>query len=326
MKTFNAQNAQFHIQSSHPAYDAGMEALDSWLKEVRSDGIVLVRTRVAGPWGFSVAPRDAAVFHFLAEGRAIVRRPEGPVIEMAPGELVLFPRGDAHEVAHSARSKTLPLAEFMALRDGVVDSATRTSTLVCGEFGIDRHLALPAMRALPCAVHMRADGAAGSALGATLHLLRAEVESPNFGNQIVVRNLLSMLFVYFMREWAETTAPDASNWLSAVRTPHVARALACMHESPEHDWTLDELAREAGLSRAAFARHFNASVGEPPHSYLTRWRMGVAARLLEQTELRLSEIAVRVGYQSEFAFSRTFKRWRGVAPVRFRRGAIPTSG
>lgn len=316
----------FHSCSSHLDYDGAMQALDGWLKAVRGDGIVLVRTRMAGPWGFAVAPRDAAVFHFVAEGRAIVRQPNADAIEVLPGELILFPRGSAHEVAHSARGKTLPLAEFMALRHDVVDSAIRTSTLVCGEFGIDRHLALPAMRALPNAVHMRADGASGSfALGATLRLLRAEVEAPNFGNQIVVRNLLSLLFVYFMREWAETAAPDAGGWFSAVRSPHTARALACIHESPEHNWTLEALAKEAGLSRAAFARQFNAAVGEPPHNYLTRWRMGIAARLLQETDFRLSEIAARVGYKSEFSFSRTFKRWRGVAPDRFRRAAVPAA-
>lgn len=301
-----------------------MQALDGWLKEVRGDGIVLVRTRVASPWGFAVAPRDAAVFHFVAEGRAVVRLPDGRTIEVLPGECILFPRGSGHEVAHSERGRTLPLAKFMALHHDVIDSAAKTSTLICGEFGIDRHQALPAMRALPSAVHMRADGVAGGhALGATLRLLRAEVETPNFGNQIVVRNLLSVRFVYFMREWAETSAPDAGNWFSAVRAPHTARALACIHESPEHEWTLEDLAKEAGLSRAAFARQFNASVGEPPHSYLTRWRMGIAARLLQETELRLPEIAMRVGYRSEFSFSRAFKRWRGMAPDRFRRVAEP---
>lgn len=302
-----------------------MQALNGWLRTVRAEGMVLVRTRVAGPWGFAVDPRDAAVFHFVVEGRAVVRQPDAKAIEVLPGELVLFPRGSAHEVAHSARGKTLPLVEFMALRNGVTDSATNASTLICGEFGIDRHLALPAMRALPAAVHLRPGSEpGGSALGDTLRLLRAEVETPNFGNQIVVRNLLSILFVYFMREWADTAAaPCVNDWFSAVRTPHLARALACIHESPERAWTLEELAKEAGLSRATFARQFNASVGEPPHNYLTRWRMGVAAQLLQETDLRLSEIAVRVGYQSEFSFSRAFRRWRGAPPVRFRRIAAP---
>jgi AraC family transcriptional activator of mtrCDE len=301
-----------------------MQALNGWLRTVRAEGVVLVRTRVAGPWGFAVDPRDAAVFHFVAEGRAVVRQPDAKAIEVLPGELVLFPRGRAHEVAHSPRGKTLPLAEFMARRNGVADSATDASTLICGEFDIDRHLALPVMRALPTAVHLRAGSEPGdSALGDTLRLLRAEVETPNFGNQIVVRNLLSMLFVYFMREWAGTAAPRVNDWFLAVRTAHLARALACIHESPERAWTLEALAREAGLSRATFARQFNATVGEPPHNYLTRWRMGVAAQLLQETDLRLSEIAARVGYQSEFSFSRAFRRWRGAAPVRFRRIAVP---
>ena len=113
------------------------------------------------------------------------------------------------------------------------------------------------------------------------------------------------------------------NWFSAVRSTHTARALARIHEAPERAWTLGDLAQEAGLSRAAFARNFSASVGEPPHSYLTRWRMGIAAQLLEETDLRLSEIASRVGYRSEFSFSRAFKLARGVSPIQYRR-ATPT--
>jgi len=94
-----------------------------------------------------------------------------------------------------------------------------------------------------------------------------------------------------------------------------------MHEAPERAWTLEELAQEAGLSRAAFARIFSATVGEPPHSYLTRWRMGIAAQLLEETDLRLTEIAPRVGYRSEFSFSRAFKLARRVSPMQYRRAA-----
>jgi AraC-like DNA-binding protein len=161
-----------------------------------------------------------------------------------------------------------------------------------------------------------------SPLSDTLALLRSEVETPNFGNQIVVRNLLSSLFIYFMRAWADNASPATKDWFSAVRSKHTARALARIHEAPERAWTLKDLAREAGMSRAAFARNFSASVGEPPHSYLTRWRMGIAAQLLEETDLRLSEIASRVGYRSEFSFSRAFKLARGTSPIQYRR-AMP---
>jgi AraC-like DNA-binding protein len=300
-----------------------MHALNGWLKTVRADGLVLVRTRVAGPWGYAMEKsRDDVVFHFVAEGRAFVRYPDAETMELQAGELVMFPRGGAHEVAHSARGKAIPLKTFLAKRHGVVDSDPKAVTLICGRFNLDRHLALPALRALPQAVTLRVRVEAGySPLSDTLRMLRREVETPNFGNEIVVRNLLSSLFVYFMRDWAEAVSPAANDWFSAVRSPHIARALARIHEAPERAWTLEELAQEAGFSRAAFARSFNASVGEPPHSYLTRWRMGIAAQLLEETDLRLTEIAPRVGYQSEFSFSRAFKLARGVSPIHYRRAA-----
>jgi hypothetical protein len=109
----------------------------------------------------------------------------------------------------------------------------------------------------------------------TLRLLRNEVETADFGNQIVVRHLLSTLFVCVLREWADAALPLAGNWFSALRSPHIARALACIHEAPANDWTLDALAEAAGLSRSAFAAQFRTSVGEPPHSYLIRWRWGL---------------------------------------------------
>ncbi|WP_446904628.1 AraC family transcriptional regulator [Burkholderia sp. YIM B11467] len=297
-----------------------MEALNGWLKAIRADGMVLVRTRVAGPWGFAVPRRNAAVFHFAAEGHAFVRQPGAETLELQTGELMLFPLGGAHEVVHSKRGKAIPLDTFLARRDGVVDPDPKATTLICGQFNIDQHLALPALRALPDAVLLRAGMEPGSSpLSDTLRLLRNEVETPNFGNHIVVRNLLSSLFVYLMREWVETASPTDNAWFSALRSPQMARVLARMHEAPERAWTLAELAKEASLSRAAFARNFCALVGEPPHQYLTRWRMGIAAQLLEETEMRLGEIAARVGYGSEFSFSRAFKSARGVSPTQYRR-------
>jgi AraC-like DNA-binding protein len=303
-----------------------MHTLNGWLKAVRADGLVLVRTRVAGPWGFAVQSRDAVVFHFVAEGRAFVRQPGVETMELQAGSLVLFPRGDAHEVVHSARGKTTSLETFLAKRDGVIDSDPKAVTLICGQFDIDRHLALPALRALPQAVSLQAGTEPGcSPLSDTLRMLRNEVETPDFGNQIVVRNLLSSLLVYFIRDWADAASPTANDWFSAARSPHMARVLARIHEAPERAWTLEELAGEAGLSRAAFARNFCDAVGEPPHSYLTRWRMGIAAQLLQATDLRLSEIASRVGYRSEFSFSRAFKLARGTSPIYYRRSLASRS-
>ena len=283
----------------------------------------MARTRVAGPWGFSVPPCNAVVFHFVARGHAFVRRPDAETVKLRSGDLILLPRGSAHEVAHSARGKAMPLDTFLARRDGVVDSDAKASTLICGHYNLDQHLVLPALRAMPPAILLHAGIEPGySPLRNTLRMLSDEVEAPNFGNQIVVRNLISSLFVYFVREWSEASSSTrGGDWFSAMRSPSVAHVLTRMHESPDYAWTLEELAREAGLSRAAFFRHFSNSIGEPPHTYLTRWRMGIAAQLLEETNLRLVEIASRVGYQSEFSFSRAFKSVRGVSPIHYRRTA-----
>lgn len=189
-----------------------MQVLNDWLTAVQADGMVLVRTRVAEPWGFAVPRREAVMFHFVGEGRAFVRPAGVAPFELLPGELVIFPRGGAHEMLHAAHGESIPVAEFVGLRNGVSDPAARASTLICGEFKLDRHLALPATRALPQVVHLRADSASDrAALTDTLRLLRTEVEAPDFGNQIVVRNLLSLLFVYFMRDWARTSALEAND-------------------------------------------------------------------------------------------------------------------
>src|ERR1700675_5045705 len=139
-----------------------MHALNGWLKTVRADGLVLVRTRGAGAWGDAMEKsRDDVVFHFVAEGLAFVRYPDAETMELQAGELVMFPRGGAHEVAYSARGKTIPLKTFLAKRDGVVDPDPKAVTLICGQFNLDRHLALPALRALPQAVTLRVGMEAG---------------------------------------------------------------------------------------------------------------------------------------------------------------------
>ncbi|NPT40532.1 helix-turn-helix domain-containing protein [Paraburkholderia sp. 1N] len=281
---------------------------------------------MAAPWEFAAEPRDAVVFHFVAEGRLRAATRHGK-LGIAGCELILIPRGCGHEVAYSRRGRAMPLEAFLAKRDGIVDRNPRAVKLICDQFDMDQQLALPALRALPRAVSLRTGTERGcSPLSDTLRMLRNEVETLNFGSKIVVRNLLSSLFIHFMRDSVDTTSPVANDWSSGRRSPHMARAFPRIHEAPECAWTLEELSQEAGLSRAAFARNFSASVGEPPHCYLIRRCMGVAARLLEKTDLRLTEIASRVGYRSEFSFSRAFKSARGISPTQYRRAASNRAG
>jgi AraC-like DNA-binding protein len=299
-----------------------MKSVDNWLKLIEADGVVVLRATISGDWGCDTGVRETPVFHFVAEGSCYLRLPGATPLLISAGELLVLPRGDAHVMSRLPGSEVIPLSEFMQLHNGQVAPGGSRTTILCGVFNLDRHIALPAIKALPTVLHLRSHGEhSESAIAQMLGLLREEVESQDFGNDIIVRNLLSTLFVYFMRDWAGTEEAGAPNWFSAIRTTHTARALACIHDAPEKQWTLAQLAQEAGLSRAAFARQFNDAVGEPPHNYLTRWRMGIAARLLENTTLRLADIARQVGYGSESSFSRAFKQSRGVAPAHFKRTA-----
>ena len=185
-----------------------MQAANDWLKAVRTTGLVPVRARISGPWGFAVQPCNAVVFHFVAEGNAFVRQPGMETIWLQAGELILFPRGDEHEVVNSAQGTAASLETFLAGHNGIADPGPKAVTLICGEFDVDPHLTLPALRALPRAVSLCAGTEPGcSALSDILRMLRVEVETPNFGSEVLVRNLLSSLFLFFMREWVESASP-----------------------------------------------------------------------------------------------------------------------
>lgn len=296
-----------------------MSNANHWLKYLTAEGIIIAQTRISGEWGVHINDRDATFFHFMVKGQAYISIEGVEPLALLPGDIVLLTRGSAHQLRRSLDSEVLPLITFLEKNNGVVSDAPDASNVICGSFGIDRYMVLPALKSLPPILHFRANACAqDSQVSTTLNQLRNEVESVGLGSQVIVRHLLSTLFIYILREWADTAPAKMGTWFFAMQSPHVARALACIHERPGQSWTLNSLASEAGLSRAAFARQFRDSVGEPPHSYLTRWRMGIAAQLLEQTDLSLAEVAGKVGYTSEYSFSRAFKQARGVSPTRNR--------
>ncbi|MBA3338313.1 MAG: AraC family transcriptional regulator, partial [Geodermatophilaceae bacterium] len=188
--------------------------------------------------------------------------------------------------------------------------------LLCGGYTYQHDGAHPVLSLLPPLVHLPAT-AAGSAHHTTLQMLAAELDHDQPGTQTVADRLVDVLFVHILRAWA---AHDDGrvHWLRALRDPHTARAMSAMHLNPAKLWTVADLARVAGLSRATFARRFTDLVGEPPLTYLTRWRMDLAARRLRTVDQPVAAVGRSVGYTSEFAFSRAFSRHRGTPPANYR--------
>lgn len=304
---------------------------DHWLNYITAEGIIISQSFLKGDWGVEMESAQGTYFHFVAQGSAIFTTDGDEHIHLSAGDLIVLPRGDAHVLKRSMDSKTLALGRFISHSNGLNRRDPDATSFICGSFGIDRDMVMPAIKSLPRSLHLRSEsGDLPSAITDTLKQLRAEVEHSKLGSRVVVRHLLSTLFVYVLREWAENSSNEAGTWFSAMQNPLIAKALACIHEKPHCNWTLERLADEASMSRSAFAKQFRDTVGETPHTYLTRWRLGIAAQLLSQTTLSIGEIAYKVGYQSEYSFNRAFKTARGITPAKAREhqggGAIrPTS-
>ncbi|MFD4462785.1 AraC family transcriptional regulator [Nocardia sp. NPDC058480] len=194
------------------------------------------------------------------------------------------------------------------------------SELMCGAYALGRQRSHPLLDELPEFVHIPARPGADPALRGILDVLAGEMARPRPGTDAAVPALLETLLLFALRAWFENRAPTPTGWAGAFTDPCVLAALRAIHDAPERAWTVPELSAVAGVSRATLTRRFTATVGEAPLSYLTRWRMLTAARLLRDTDTPLAGVAHKVGYQSEFAFAKAFKREYRRAPGQYRRG------
>ncbi|GAB7051250.1 AraC family transcriptional regulator [Catenuloplanes indicus] len=249
-------------------------------------------------WGSGVPASDGARFYVVIAGRLHVNE---PAVTAGPGDAVLFPHGTAHTLANAGESP---------------------ATFLSGEYRLDRARPHPLFQDLPGLVTLPANPERYPALHTSAGLLRDELGAHAYGRDVVVPALLDVVFVHLIRaSVSESAGLRSTGWCAALADETIARSLRALHERPADPWTVASLGAQAGLSRAAFARRFTAMVGQPPLTYLTWWRLTVAARLLQTTDLPLSAIASRSGYGSAYAFANAFKREFGISAGRFRQRA-----
>jgi AraC-like DNA-binding protein len=293
-----------------------------WIQEIASNAAALCRTRTSAPWGMDIATHDGVMFHYVVSGECFLRGTAIPTLKMEAGDLVLVPRGLDHQLLSALDVKPEQLEEFLHRESRPVTGGIE-STLLCGVYLSGVRLMHPILTTMPPAIHFhRAVVETNASLAATIRLLVAESESPGTGSDTLIQHLFDSLFIFIARAWAETVSSELPGWSAALRDPNISRALSQIHAAPGRDWTVQLLAQEVGMSRAVFARHFTQKVGEAPLAYLTRWRMLLAAKLMLSTETNMAQISEHVGYESEFAFSRAFKRHFGVAPAGYRRTCL----
>jgi AraC-like DNA-binding protein len=270
------------------------------------------------PWGRSYPKKlSGAGFHMVLQGSCWLLPRRGDPLPLSVGDVVFLYGDMGHGLADSPET---PLTEVAGPGEPqVVEGPGMRTALLCGVYEFERDWSHPLLDSLPEVVHVPAQLGRHPQLRAIVDLLTAELDEGRPGGDAVAPALLDALLVYILRAWLSEQDRGGAGWASALRDPDLAATLGEMHEHPGRQWTVEELAAHAGMSRATFARRFAADVGESPLAYLTRWRMVTAARRLRGGDEPLSAIARHVGYSSEYAFAKAFKRIHGTAPGRYRR-------
>lgn len=298
-----------------------MDVLTDVLAALRTGPTLCVRTRAHAPWGLRFGGNQGFGFHVILRGSCWLTQADGPPRTLQPGDVVLLADGDEHALTDA------PATPAVAFRlDGVRHAsrighehlagpaAGEETVLLSGAYRMEPRRPHPLLATLPALVHLPNRRRHG--LHTAVELLATEVEEQQPGAEAIISSLVDALLIYILRAWHQD---HPTGWSRALADPAIGSSLHRMHQDPARSWTVEQLGAAAGLSRATFTRRFTALVGEPPLTYLTRWRLTAAARILRQQDVPLSAVARQVGYTSEFAFAKAFKREYGLAPGNYRR-------
>jgi len=329
------------------------DTLSDLLRSVRIRGAVFYYVSCRSPWSAETPPASEIAeavmpgcehvmeYHMIAKGNGWAAISGAPPVKLAAGDIVIFPQGDGHVISSapsveplrrsaewifSVRNEPHPMP--IAYHHGVVEPGAALPVqdadmvAVCGFLGCDLKPFNPLIAALPRILHLPASHA-GELVGHMIKQAVIESSNPQPGGYAVLEQLSEMMFVDAARRFLDSLPDNATGWLAGLRDRFVGKALQLMHERPNYAWVVDELAGEVGLSRSALHERFMKFLGLPPMQYLTKWRIQLGARLLRETNRNVAVIAQDVGYDSEAAFSRAFKRDVGMPPAAWRRTQSP---
>ena len=322
------------------------DTLSDVLKTVRLTGATFFDVVARAPWVAEQPPRDKILpkilpgaehlisYHVVTEGRCYASIVDAEPIALQAGDVVVFTRGDPHVLSSSPGMRADPAAP------GALDAAALSqlpifinyggdgpiaAKFVCGFLACDAHPFNPLLENLPAVIKVAdTPGPDSSWLGQFIRLATIESADKRAGGQSVLAKLSELMFIEVLRRYLEGLPPEQVGWLAGLRDPFVGNTLSLMHARPAHNWTIEELAKEVGLSRSVLAERFADLVGIPPILYLAKWRMQLASGLLSGGNANMASIAAEVGYESEAAFSRAFKKMTSVPPSVWRRRLRPS--
>jgi AraC family transcriptional regulator, alkane utilization regulator len=339
-----------------------MDILSEVLRVVRLSGAIHFRGEFTQPWAFSTSPPEMMAarlkvpdgtvtpFHVIVDGSCLVSSGGLPPIRIETGDVIIFPRGDQHIMASDPGIAPVPIKEIYSQPSGEQITVLKyggsgaPARFICGYLHSDQQFD-PLLKSLPALLCVRARGdkltletlddtgrhtqpienqQEAEWWLASLRYLISETATPGPGNRAVLARLSESLFVEVLRWQFRYSAQGHGGWLAGLQDPQIGRVLNLLHALPDRAWTVDELAKEAAISRAALAKRFVELVGQSPIQYLAGWRMHLARNLLQESTLGIGEIAGRVGYESEAAFNRAFHRIVGSPPATWRQAKAPS--
>ena len=316
------------------------DALSDVLKTVRLTGATFFDVVAKAPWVAEQPPREMILpkilpgaehliaYHVITEGRCFANIVGKEPIALEAGDVIVFTRGDPHVLSSSPGMRANPAAR--GALDAVASSqlpffinydggGPASAKFVCGFLACDAQPFNPLLDNLPPVIKAD-DGQGGDTpwLGQFIRLATIESADKRAGGESVLAKLSELMFIEVVRRHLEALPPEQAGWLAGLRDPFVGKALSLMHGAPARNWTIEELAKDVGLSRSVLAERFADLVGMPPMQYLSKWRMQIASGLLSGGSANIATVAAEIGYGSEAAFSRAFKKMVGVPPSAWR--------
>ena len=306
-----------------------MDLLSEILQIVKLRGIVYFHARFQSPWGMEIPAGQFANYHIVTDGECWVKTDSAhePLL-LQKGDMVLFPVGDSHALVDTLQSEVIS-ADKLLNNVRKTDSnemifggeGSHSTSLICGHFEYQRDYPHPLFETLPPFIHISAGNNPNARWFATASELAAQISGgDSMGKDAVINRLAETLFIQALADYLESI-DSLSSFLVAMQDRNIGLALKSIHDEIAHDWSVTELASIAHMSKSTFSSKFHSMVGEPPIVYLARWRMLKAREMLTDTTMPINMISEKVGYQSEFSFSRAFKKMTGLTPGAARKSA-----
>lgn len=313
-----------------------MDAFSDVLRVIRLAGGVFLEAEFTAPWcisgkisadhckPFLVTPRHIIASHFVSQGRLQLRVEGGEAIEVRAGELVLLSHNDDHSFGSDLDTAAIPAHKFVQSQEagGIArikhGGGGEATQVLCGFLGSETSFN-PLLSSLPPVLKLDVRAtASGAWIESSFRFAVSEIAAGRMGSATVIAKLSELLFVEAVSQYVANLPAERRGWLAGLRDPQIGRALGLLHARPTQAWTAEGLALEVGMSRSAFAERFTSLIGQPPIQYLTLWRMHMAAQRLREGRGNVAQVALAVGYESEAAFSRAFKRQFGTSPGNWR--------